>query len=70
MKLNNKTYDLLKILCTTVLPAVATLFIAVGQIWHWDTANLIAATITAVATCIGTIIKMSSDSYWGGNGVG
>ncbi len=70
MKLNNKTYDVLKILCTQVLPAVATLMIAIGQIWQWETANLIAATITAVATCIGTIIHVSSTNYWGDGGVG
>jgi len=69
--LSNKTYDFLKTLCLNVLPALATLVIAIGEIWGIKECALIAATITAVATFIGSVLKSSSRKYWeGGNGVG
>lgn len=68
MKLKNETYDLLKRICTVWLPALATLVIALGKIWGWEHAPMVSATITAVATCLGTILNVSSSNYWNGLG--
>lgn len=64
MKLENKTYDILKFIALRVLPALATLVIALGQIWSFENASLIAGTITAVNTFLGTILGISSKNYW------
>lgn len=68
MKLKNETYDLLKRICTMWLQALATLVIALGKIWGWEYAPMVSATITAVATCLGTILNVSSSNYWNGLG--
>lgn len=66
MKMSNYTYDLLKRICLYVLPALATLVIAIGQIWGLENAALIAATITAVNTFLGSCLGISSANYYKG----
>ena len=46
--MKNKTYDILKFIACVVLPALATLIITLGNIWHIPYAEAIAATITAI----------------------
>ena len=64
MKLSNKAYDILKQIVSIWLPALATLVLAVCNIWGLPYGEAIAGTITALATCIGTIIGISSRNYW------
>lgn len=62
--MSNKTYDLLKWISTVVLPALATLVLAIGQIWNVTTWTVpIGATIAAVATFMGAILGISSIQY-------
>lgn len=61
--MNNKVYDVLKDIALYVLPALATLVIALGNIWGIPYSEAIAATITAVDTFLGAILKISSISY-------
>ena len=61
--MSNKVYDLLKDVALYVLPALATLVIALGNIWGIPYSEAIAATITAVDTFLGAILKISSISY-------
>ncbi|MBR2160170.1 MAG: hypothetical protein IJ938_02520 [Clostridia bacterium] len=63
MIFNNKTYDLLKDIALYVLPALATLILALGNIWGIPYAEAIAATITAIDTFLGAILKISSNEY-------
>ena len=63
MIMKNKTYDTLKFVCLRVLPALATLIIVIGGIWNIPYTEAIAGTITAIATCIGTILGISSKNY-------
>lgn len=63
MKLSNNTYDILKRIALYVLPALATLVLALGKIWNIPTEQ-IAATITAIDTALGTILGISSKKYW------
>lgn len=61
---NNKTYDILKWISTVVLPALATLVLAIGQIWNVTAWTVpIGATIAAVATFMGAILGISSIQY-------
>lgn len=61
--MNNKTYDILKDIALYVLPALATLVLTLGNIWGLPYAEAIAATITAVDTFLGTVLKISSIKY-------
>lgn len=63
MIFNNKTYDILKDIALYVLPALATLILALGNIWGIPYAEAIAATITAIDTFLGAILKISSNEY-------
>lgn len=61
--MNNKLYDVLKVIALVVLPALATLIIGVFEIWGLPYGAQIGATITAVATFLGAILTTSSAKY-------
>lgn len=61
--MSNKMYDILKAIALVVLPATATLVIAIFKIWGLPYGAEIGATITAVATFLGSIITVSSAKY-------
>ena len=63
MKMSNKTYDILKDIALYVMPALATLILTLGGIWGIPYAEAIAATITALDTFLGAILKISSNNY-------
>lgn len=64
MKLSDGLYFWLKYLCIIVLPALSTLIIILSKIWGWDpTGQLIADTVTAIATFLGTILCISNYNY-------
>lgn len=61
--MSNKTYDILKNIALIILPALATLWLTVSQIWSLPYGEAIAATITAVAVFLGACLKISSYFY-------
>ncbi len=61
--MSNKVYDILKFVAQIVLPAVATLYAALGKIWNWPLVAEITATICAVDTFLGAILGISSSNY-------
>ena len=61
--MNNKTYDVLKVIALIVIPAAVTCWIAIGNIWHLPYVEEIAGTATAIATFLGALLKISSDKY-------
>lgn len=63
MKMSNKTYDILKDIALYVMPALATLILTLGGIWGIPYAEAIAATITALDTFLGAVLKISSNKY-------
>lgn len=60
---SNKIYDTLKFIALIVLPALATLYTAVGTIWGLPYPKEIGATIMAIDTFLGAVLKLSSDVY-------
>ena len=65
MTLNSGLYGLFKWLCVIVLPALATFIVVISKIWGWsDLGTMIAQTITAVATFLGTILCISNYNYY------
>ena len=64
MIFSNKTYDIMKWISTVALPALATLILAVGQIWNVSTWTVpIGATVAAIATFMGALLGVSSIKY-------
>lgn len=68
--MKNSTYDKLKFVAQIVLPAVATLWVAISTIWNLPLADQIEGTITAVIVFLDTVLgltlaKASSDYHKG-----
>lgn len=63
MKFSNKTYDILKWIAQILLPAVATLYFSLAQIWHFPYAEQIVGTITAVDFFLGALLGISTVMY-------
>ena len=68
--MKNSTYDKLKFIAQILLPAVATLWVAISTIWNLPLADQIESTITAVIVFLDTLLgltlaKASSDYHKG-----
>lgn len=63
MKMSNRTYDVLKFIAQIVLPAIATLYFALAQIWGFPYAEEIVGTITAIDAFLGAILGISTMQY-------
>ena len=63
MKLNNKTYDVLKWVAMYLLPALGTLYFAIAGIWGFPYGEQVVGTITAVDTFLGVILGISTAKY-------
>ena len=63
MKLSNEAYDILKFIAQIVLPALATLWAALGKIWGWPLVTEVTATICAVDTFLGALLGISTAQY-------
>jgi len=61
--MSGKTYDVLKYIAQIVLPAAATLYFTLAQIWGLPYAEQIVGTITAIDTFIGLLLKISTNFY-------
>ena len=64
MKLSNKTYDVLSFIGKIVLPALATLWLALADVWHFPLKTEIATTIVALDTFLNTLLGISSANYY------
>lgn len=62
MILSDKTYNTLKWLLLTVVPALITLISGLGTIYGYDTTQ-ITAVIGIIATFIGTLVGISNANY-------
>lgn len=63
MKMSNQTYDVLKWIAQIAIPAVATLYFALAGIWGWPYGEEVVGTLTAVDTCLGVLLGISSAQY-------
>lgn len=63
MVFSNKTYDILKWVALVGTNAFSALIITLGKIWGWSYAEAIAGTISAIGTCIGACLQVSSANY-------
>lgn len=68
IKLSNSTYDTLKYICQVVIPALGTLYFALGTIWGpnvFPYAEQVVGSLTAIDAFMGVLLKISSDQYKG-----
>ena len=63
MKFSNKTYDILKEIALTILPAIAVLYATLGKIWGLPYVSEIPATVMAIDTFLGVCLHISNSEY-------
>ena len=61
--MDNTVYDILKYAAQIVLPAVATLYFALSQIWGLPYGEQIVGTITAIDAFLGALLGISTYQY-------
>ena len=63
MKFNDKVYNVLKWVVMIVLPAIATLYITLANIWGLPLGDEVGATISAITTFLGACLMISTNQY-------
>lgn len=61
--MSNKVYDVFKFIAQIVLPALATLYVTLADLWGLPFKLEISGTIMAVDTFLGTVLMISSIKY-------
>lgn len=61
--MSNKTYDTLKWIAQVLLPALATLYFAIAQVWGLPYGEQVVGTISAVDACLGMLLGVSTAQY-------
>ena len=61
--MSNKSYDTMKYVAQIVLPALGTLYFALAEIWGFPYAEAVVGSITAVDTCLGTLLHLAGVKY-------
>lgn len=63
MKMSNKVYNCLKWVAITLLPALITLYGVIGATLNIPYTQAVLTIATAVDTCLGTCLGISSYNY-------
>ena len=63
MVFSDKTYNILKQIAQTILPAIGTLYFALAGIWGLPYGEQVVGTITAIDTFLGVCLGISSYNY-------
>lgn len=61
--MNPGLYNKLKFTALTVLPALTTLYFAIGSVWNLHHLTEVIGTMTAVDTFLGVLIGLSAATY-------
>ncbi len=61
--MNNKVYNILKWIAMIVLPACATLYLGLSNVWGLPYGEEISTTITLIDTFLGTVLMISTAHY-------
>ena len=69
MKFSNKTYDILKEIALTILPAISVLYATLGKIWGLPYVGEVPATIMAIDTFLGVCLHISNSEYKKGSDI-
>ncbi len=60
---NNKTYDILVWISQILLPAIATLYVGLAELWNLPFGTEVGATIMLLDTFLGTCLNLSKNKY-------
>ena len=60
---NNKTYDVLKEVALTILPASSVLYLALAGLWDLPYPQQVSGTIMAIDAFLGAILHVSNKQY-------
>lgn len=60
---NNKTYDVLKEVALTILPACSVLYLALAGLWGLPYPQQVSGTIMAIDAFLGAILHVSNKQY-------
>ena len=63
MLFTNGVYNKLKFVVQILLPAFATLYFTLSEVWHFPNTSTVMATFTAIAAFLGVLLKMSTTTY-------
>lgn len=63
MLFTNSVYNKLKFVVQILLPALATLYFSLGEIWQLPNTSTIMATLTAIAGFLGVLLRMSTKTF-------
>ena len=63
LSMSNKTYDVLKEIALTILPALATLYATIGKIWGLPYVGEIPATLMGIDAFLGVCLHISTSEY-------
>lgn len=64
--MSNKLYDTLAIIGRIILPAIATLYFTLSQIWspYLPYGEQICGSLAALTVFLNSVLKIKSDEYW------
>lgn len=65
--LSGRMYEWLKFVVTVLLPAAATMYLTLGDLWDFPRVQQVVGTMTALAAFLGLILKVSSVRYYKNN---
>ena len=63
MKINDKLYNILKWVALIALPALGSLYFTLAGIWGLPYGEQVIGTISAVGTCLGVLLGVSTFQY-------
>lgn len=63
MTMNNKVYNILKWVAMIALPALATLYLGLSNVWGLPYGEEVSTTITLVNTFLGAVLMISTNQY-------
>lgn len=61
--LSPKAYEFFKNLVQLILPGLGTLYFSIAKIWELGYGEQVVATLAAIATFLGIVLKISSNTY-------
>lgn len=64
MKIPDKVYNVLKWVVVIVLPAIASAYWGLSQLWGFPYAEQIVGTISVIETFLGAMIGISTHAYY------
>jgi len=63
MKLDDRTYDVLKWIVMIVIPALTTAYVGLAAVWGFPYAEEVAKTSAVVCTLLGALLGISTAEY-------